>query len=143
MNEAAPKCSCVVDTSGLHAIAAASGNLQSILIEKLASGTIGVPACAWQEFDELYEEEAAILAPHISNKIIMKKSTYVGAARIAEKLNSGFPRGAYDNHTELYTASIASNNGHRVLTSSDQVAQYARMDCDAVDIETWVQELPD
>jgi hypothetical protein len=90
MNEEASKCSCVVDTSGLHAIAAASGNLQSILLDKLKSGVIGVPACVWQEFGELYEEEVAILAPNIGNKIIMKRSTYVGAARIAEQLNSGF-----------------------------------------------------
>lgn len=141
MNEATAKCSCVVDTNGLHAIAAASGNLQSILLEKLKSGVIGVPACALQEFGELYEEEIAVLAPHIGNKIIMKKLTYVGAARIAERLNSGFPRGAYDNHTELYTASIASNSGYRILTTSDQVHHYAKMGCDAVDLETWVEEL--
>ena len=123
MTEEASKCSSVVDTSGLHAIAAASGNLRSILLDKLKSGVIGVPACAWQEFGELYAEKVAILAPHIGNKIIRKRSTYVGAACIAEKLNSGFPRGAYDNHTELYTASIASTNGYRVVTSSDQVSQ--------------------
>jgi hypothetical protein len=132
-----------VDTSGLHAIAAASGNLQSILLGKLKSGVIGVPACGWKEFSELYEEEAAFLAPHVGNKIVMRKSTYVGAARIADKLNSGFPRGAYDNHVELYTASIASNNNYRVLTSLDQVGQYAMMGCDVVDIETWVAELQD
>jgi hypothetical protein len=142
MTEEVSKCSCVVDTSGLHAIAAASGNLQSILLSKLKSGIIGVPACAWHEFSELYEDEVAILAPHIGNKIIMVKSTYIGAARIAERLNSGFPRGAYDGHIEL-SASIASNNGYSVLTSSDQVSQYAGIDCDAVDIETWVENLED
>ena len=143
MTEEAAECSCVVDTSGLHAIAIASGNLQSVLFEKLKCGLIGVPACAWQEFGELYEEEAAILEHQIGNKIVMKKSTYVGAARIADKLNSGFPRGAYDNHTELYTAAIALNNGYRVLTSSDQVSQYAGMNCEVVDVETWVGELED
>ena len=141
MNEQVSKCSCVVDTSGLHAIATASANLQSVLLDKLKSGVIGVPACAWQEFEELYEDEIAILGPYISSKIIMKRSTYVGAARIADKLNSGFPRGAYDGHVELYTASIASNNGCRVLTASDQVNQYAKMDCDVIDIETWVEEI--
>ena len=107
------------------------------------NGAIGVPSCAWQEFGDLYEEEAAILAPHITNKIVMKRAVYAGAARIAEKLNSGFPRGAYDNNTELYTASIASNSGCRVLTSTDQVGQYAEMHCAVIDIETWVQELED
>lgn len=42
----------------------------------------------------------------------------VSAARTAEKLNLGFPRGAYDDHTELSTASIASSKGYRVITSS-------------------------
>jgi len=137
------QCSCVIDTSGLHAIAKASGNLQSILLDKLKQGVIGVPACAWQELNELYEDDAALLAPHIVNKIIMKKATYAGAARIADKLNSGFSRGGYDNHTELYTASIATNNSYRVLTSTDQVGVYQEMDCDASDLETWVAELED
>lgn len=134
-------CSCVVDTSGLHAIATASGNLQTILLDKLKQGVIGVPACAMQEFQILYEDEVSIIAPHLTNKIIMRKATYSGAARIAEKLNSGFSRGAYDNHTELYTASIALSNGYRVLTSMDQVAEYEKMECNAVDIETWVGQL--
>jgi hypothetical protein len=143
MIEGPAKCSCVVDTSGLHAIAAATGNLQSILLEKLSSGVIGVPACVWQEFSDLYEEEVAILAPHVGDKIALRKSTYIGAARIAEKLNSGFSRGAYDHYTELYTASIALNNGYRLLTSWDQVDQYVRMACDVVDVKTWVAELED
>lgn len=137
------QCSCVVDTSGLLAIARTSGNMQTVLLEKLQNGSIGVPSCAWKEFGELYEEEAALLAPHIAHKIIMKKATYVGAARLAEKLNSGFPRGAYDNHIELYTASISLNAGFRVLTSEDQVSQYAKMKCDVIDIETWFAELKD
>jgi hypothetical protein len=134
-------CSCVVDTSGLHAIATATENLRTVLLEKLATGIIGVPACAWQEFVELYEDEAPIIVSHVAKKIIMKRSIYVGAARIAEKLNSGFPRGAYDNNTELYTASIALNHGVRVLTSMDQKSQYSKMNCEAIDIETWVDEL--
>jgi len=141
MTKEGAKCCCVVDTSGLYAIATASGNLQSVLLDNLKSGVIGVPACAWQEFGELYEGEAEFLAPYIGNKIIMKKATYVGAARIAEKLNSGFPRGAYDNHTELYTASIASNNEYRIVTSAEQVSQYKKMECNVVDIETWVEEI--
>jgi hypothetical protein len=132
-------CTCVVDTSGLFAISVASGNLQSILLDELKSGMIGVPACAWQEFSELYEDKSAILAPYIGNKIAMKKSIYVGAASIAEKLNSGFSRGAYDNHIELYTASIAAINGYRVLTSLDQFSQYVKMGCNVIDIETWVE----
>jgi hypothetical protein len=73
----------------------------------------------------------------------MNKAIYVGAARIADQLNSGFSRGAYDNHIELYTASIASNKGYRVLTASTQVQEYNDMDCEVTDLATWVEELGD
>jgi hypothetical protein len=135
------QCSCVIDTSGLHAIATSSGNLQSIILNKLNEGVIGVPTCAWQEFQELYEHEAALVAPYVSAKITMKRAIYVGAARITERLNSGFSRGPYDNHTELYTASIASIEGYRVLTSADQIGEYEKMECDVSDLETWIEEL--
>ena len=51
-------CSCVIDTSGLHELATASGNLKATLIARLEDGTIGVPSWAWQEFKDLYEDEA-------------------------------------------------------------------------------------
>jgi hypothetical protein len=51
-------CSCVIDTDGLHELATTSGNLKARLIARLEDGTIGVPSWAWQEFKELYEEEA-------------------------------------------------------------------------------------
>jgi len=43
----------------------------------------------------------------------MKRAYYVGAARIADKLNSGFPRGSHDDNVELISASVASTNGYR------------------------------
>ena len=86
MTEEASQCSSVVDTGGLHAIAAVYGNLQSILLDKLKSGVIGVPACAWQEFGELYAEKVAIHAPHIGNKIIMKRSCRIRRAPWKTKL---------------------------------------------------------
>jgi hypothetical protein len=143
MTDDLAECLCVVDTSGLHAIAVASGNIQSVLIDKLKCGIIGVPTCAWSEFEELYDLEAVALAPSVSRKIIGKKATQVMAARIAEKLNSGFSRGAYDQHTEIYTAAIAASNAYRVLTSVDQLSRYASMGCSVVDIEAWVAEFDD
>jgi hypothetical protein len=141
MTDDGPECPCVIDTSGLHELAMASGNLKTILLDQLKKGIIAVPTCAWQEFEALYEDEALEIAPYVTEKIIMKKAVYVGAARIADKVNSGFSRGAYDNHTELYTASIASNNGYRVLTASAQVQEYHGMDCQVSDLATWVEEL--
>ena len=81
------------------------------------------------------------LSPYVSKKIIMKKATYIGAARIADQLNSGFSRGPYDNHSVLYTASIASNNNYRVLTASTALNDYDGIDCDVSDLETWAEEL--
>ena len=141
MNEEEPGCSCLIDTSGLHELATASGNLKSIVLNRLQTGVIAVPTHVWQEFEDLYEDEAMELSPYVSKKIIMKKATYIGAARIADQLNSGFSRGPYDNHSVLYTASIASNNNYRVLTASTALNDYDGMDCDVSDLETWAEEL--
>jgi hypothetical protein len=140
MTEAEPECSCVIDTSGLHELANTSGNLKTILLDRLKNGVIAVPTCVWQEFNELYEDEAAQLTPYVAIKINMSRAVYVGAARIADRLNSGFPRGAYNNHSDLYTASIASSKGYRVLTASIQVREYAEMECSVSDLATWVAE---
>ena len=139
MTDPAAQCSCVVDTDGLHGIANASGNLKGFLLEQLKNGVIAVPVSAWQEFEDLYEEEAAAIKAFITKRIIMKRAYYVGAARIADTLDSGFPRGAYDDNVELNTASIASTNGYRILTSSAQVTVYEEMGCEASDLETWVE----
>jgi hypothetical protein len=71
----------------------------------------------------------------------MKRAYYVGAARIADKLNSGFPRGSHDNNVELWTASIASTNDYCTLTSNAQIGIYQDMNCLASDIESWVEQL--
>lgn len=141
MSDDVADCTCVTDTHGLHAIANASANLKAILLEKLQDGTIGVLAVAMREFAELYEDEAAELEPYVTTKITMTRAVRSGAARIADKLNSGFSRGPYDEHVELYTASIATSKGYRVITAAEQVQEYDGTDCDVVDLETWVEEL--
>jgi hypothetical protein len=133
-------CSCVVDTSALHAIANASGNLSPALIAKLENGIIGVPSWAWQEFKKIYEDEAAALSPHINKRLQFNAKINVRAARIAEELNLGFSRGVYDNHVELFTASIAFNESYTVLTSTDNISAYANMGCDVQDLESWIAE---
>jgi hypothetical protein len=141
MSDDGAKCSCVIDTNGLHAIATASANLQPLLIEKLKSGEIGVPARAWQEFSALYEDEADLLKPHVGKKIPMKAAFRLGAARIADKLNSGFSRGTSDGNVELYVAAIAASYECPLITSADQAGEYGRMECVAIDFETWVKKL--
>jgi hypothetical protein len=137
----APPCSCIVDTDGLRRIARASGNLKGTLLDHLKSGNIAVPACAWKEFAKLYENEAEALKPSVTSRIIMRRAYFAGAARIADSLNLGFPRGAYDDNVELLTASIALTNGYRILTSSAQVSIYEEMGCQASDHETWIESL--
>lgn len=136
----APKldCSCVIDTSGLHAIANASGNLQATLLAKLKDGTIGVPSWTWQEFKIAFEGEADDLAPHITKRLQFSPQINVRAARIAEELNLGFSHGAYDSHVELFSASIAINKGYTVLTSDDNLDAYDGMGCDVKDLQTWI-----
>src|ERR1700693_710194 len=98
--ETKPDCSCVIDTSGLHAIANASGNLKAALLAKLEDGTIGVPSWTWQEFQTAFDDEAETIAPHITKRLQFSPQINVRAARIAEGLDLGFSRGAYDNHVE-------------------------------------------
>lgn len=134
-------CSCVVDTGGLHDIASATGNLKTVALNQLKNGTIAVPSWAWQELKEAYPEEADELLPHVTKRIVMKQSISVSAARIAEKLNSGFSKGPYDNYTGLFTAAAATNSGYRIITAESDLRTYQDMGCDARDLETWVSEL--
>jgi hypothetical protein len=105
MNDDAPVCSCVVDCSGLHEIASTkSNNLKSLYLDQLKKGIIAVPACVWMEFQELYNDEAAALAPHVTIKINMKRKYLLGAAAITEKLNAGFSRGPYEQRRSCHAA---------------------------------------
>lgn len=98
---------------------------------------MAVPSIAWKEFQDLYEDEAGVLEPHITKKVSLGKKYHLGAASIAEGLNSGFPRGAYDQNGDLYTASIAMVEGYQVVTASSQVTAYKTMKCVAVDVASW------
>ncbi len=136
--EPKPDCSCVVDTNGLHAIANATGNLKPALLAKLADGTIGVPSWVSQEFHKIYKDEAAALSPQITKRLQYSPQVYARAARITEELDLGFSRGAYDNHVELFTASVAINKGYTVLTSADNVDAYDGMGCEVQGLESWI-----
>ncbi|MDA9473275.1 hypothetical protein XI03_01705 [Bradyrhizobium sp. CCBAU 65884] len=138
MSDEDQQCLCIVDTDGLHAIATASGNLKTVLTDMLSTGEIGVPAIALKEFRKLFEDEATELEPFISKKIAMKKAFYVGAARIAERLNSGFSRGAHDENVELYVGAIAVTSGCTIVTSASQAAIYSNMGCEASELSSWV-----
>lgn len=141
MNEASP-CECVADTSALHEIASeSSGNVKATLLDQLKNGVIGVPACVWKEFADLFPDEAAALADYVPSKITLAKRAYtVKAAALAEKLNSGFSRGPYDDNTDLYTASIATVEGYAVLTAKSQISAYGPMGAKVMDLSEWLAE---
>jgi hypothetical protein len=142
MGDDPPECTCVVDCSGLHEIAnLKSDNLKSLFLDQLKKGIIAVPACVWQEFQDLYDDEASSLELYVTIKINMKNAYCVGAARIADRLNSGFSRGAYDRQTDLYTASIAWREDYRLLTSTSQLTYYKGMGCKVSDLVAWAEEL--
>ena len=139
MSKPASNCECVVDCHGLHEIACTkSNNLKSHYINALSSGQIGVPAIVWQEFKELYEEEAAELEPHISKKIIMKRAYQVGAARIADKNGSRFFQAPYDSRSDLYAASICSIESYTLLTVASELGSYQKLKCcNALELVSW------
>jgi hypothetical protein len=139
MNDDPPECSRVIDCAGLHEIGKmGSDNRKGHVLAQLESGAIAVATCAWKEFAELYEEEAVELESHVTTKIKLTKAHTVGAAALADKLNSGFPPGPYDENTDLYTASIATKEGYQILTSPSQLKRYKNMNCKAQDVETWL-----
>ncbi len=139
MNEA---CECVVETHGLLEIAqTSSGNLKTTLLGQLEAGIIGVPACVWNEFQDLYPDEAEELEGHIPEKISLRKKAYtMKAAVLAEKLNSGFSRGPYDENTDLHTAAIASVEGLAVLTMTGGTGAFEGLCKKVIDIETWLSD---
>lgn len=141
MNDDSPTCSCVVDTGGLHDIASATGNLKTIALDKLKQGVIAVPSWVLQELREAYPEDADEIESYVAKRITMKQSISVRAARIAEKLDTGFSKGPYDNHTGLFTAAVATNNSYRVITTESDLDTYQNMGCDACDLKTWIAEL--
>jgi hypothetical protein len=136
-------CSCVVDTFGLLEIATASANLKGAFIARLEDGTIGVPSWAWQEFQRLYEDEAASLSKHIVKRIAFSQHVHVRAAAITEELRLGFSLGAYDDHIELYTASVAINKHYTVLTSANNISAYDGMNCPVKELAVWIEEMGD
>jgi hypothetical protein len=134
MNEDAPKCSCAVDCACLHLIASilktsTSNSLKALLIDKLENAEIAVPAVVWQEFAELFEEEAQLLAPHVSKKITLHKKYSIAAASIADKINSQFSRGSYDRQTDIYAASICLVEKYTLLTTPEQVSHFKKWEC--------------
>lgn len=144
MSESVLACSCLADTHGLLEVTMqTSGNLKASLLEQISSGVIGVPAMVWQEFKDLYPDEAAELEPYVSATatIGMRKRAYTAkAGSIAEKLNSGFAVGPYDSGIEIQVAAIASVEKFPVLTSTTQLAHYKKMACGAVDLENWLKK---
>jgi hypothetical protein len=143
MNEDPPKCSCAVDCAGLHMIGdvlrnRTSNSLTSLFIARLEKGEIAVPAVVWQEYEELFEEEAALIAPHIKKKISLQKKYTVAAAAIADKTNSQFSHGAYDRQTDIYAASICMVERYTLLTTSEQASNFRTWDCCGVaDLQSW------
>ena len=144
MSETGLACSCLADTHGLLEVAnQTSGNLKTSLLDQISSGVIGVPAMVWQEFKELYPDEAIALEPHVSatGTIGMRKRAYIAkAGSIAEKLNSGFAVSPYNGGIEIQVAAIASVEKCTILTSTSQLTQYKKMACGAIDLENWLKQ---
>ena len=120
----------LIDTSGLSELARTKSNsLKDFCLDLLENGDIAVPTIVWKEFSDLYDEEAAQLAPSVTKKIKVTKKHYVAAAQIADKSNPGFSMSPYDNQSDWYTAAICYVKGYTLLTSASQMAKYKKMNC--------------
>jgi hypothetical protein len=139
MNDGDPPCAFVVDCAGLHEIATTKSNsVKSVCLDHLSKGIIAVPACVWQEFEKLYETEAATLAPYVKRKLRMKQSYLIGGAAIADSMNPHFPMSPYDQLTDYYAASICSIEGYTLITAQSQIQEYTKMNrCVVVELSAW------
>jgi hypothetical protein len=145
MNKEPSKCSCAVDCAGLHMIGmvlktSTSNSLKSLFIDRLEKGEIAVAAVVWQEYEELFEEEAELIAPHVKKKIILHRKYTVAAAAIADKINSQFSRGSYDRHTDIYAASICMVEKYTLLTTAEQAPYFKKWGCcEVADLRAWAK----
>lgn len=117
-----------------------SNSLKSLFIERLEAGEIAVPAVVWQEYEELFDDEAEVVAPHVKTKINLHKKYQIAAAAIADKTNSQFSRGAYDRQTDIYAASICMVENYTLLTTPEQASYFKKWDCCSVsDLPAWAK----
>jgi hypothetical protein len=145
MTKDAPKPTCTVDCTGLLQIStiilkSKSNSLKAFFIEQLESGQIAVPAVVWQEFEEIFDDAAEGVKDHITKKITFRQKYTIGAAALADKTNSQFPRGAYDRQSDYYAASISVVEGITLLTDPDQLGYFAHMGCTVADPMSWAKE---
>jgi len=119
----------IVDCAGLHEIATTSSNsLKAACLDLLAQGVIAVPARVWQEFKEIYEDEAEELEAYVADRIRLTRVYRQGVARMAEKSNSSLNLSPYDMHSDLYAAAIAFVEGLTVLTTTNHVVFYEQLE---------------
>jgi hypothetical protein len=126
----------IIDCHGLREIVKTKSNsLRSLCLGFLEQGIIAVPTCVWDEFKDAYDDEAESIANSIAKKISMNKRYNAGAARVADRLNSGFSASAADSTTDFFAASIAMTDGFTLITTSDQVPFYNKVKtCKTIDI---------
>lgn len=136
MTDQAEDCLYLIDSNGLREIAFTRSNrLKAHCLDLLQKGVIAVPVCVWDEFEDAYDDEAAQISASISKKIATNKKYNAGAARIADKLNSGFSFNPYDRSTDLFTASIALSEGYTVITAETTLGFYSKLKaCKAINI---------
>jgi hypothetical protein len=128
-------CIGVLDTDGLYAICELSDNEKQVLLDKLKLGEIEVPIIVLKEFKNLYPDKVNLIEESIYIKIKQNEKYRIGAASIADKLNSKFPRSSYDSDVELITAAIAKSKNYSVITSIKQSTVYKSMEVGVITIE--------
>lgn len=142
MSDSNSECESIIDVSGLCALMeTCSNSTKSKTFDLLEEGVIAIPTMVWNEFKQLYEIEAEEISEHINVKIKSQLKYKLGAAKIADKMNSHFSSGPFDQNTDLYSAAIAGAEGLTLLTSPDKLAKYKDMDfCEFESLEVWIDE---
>jgi hypothetical protein len=117
----------IMDCYALEFLSQTSSNIiRDTIIGMIQSGAIKIPQAVWDEFREVYEDEAAEIAAYDPQKIRAKPAHRAVTGVIASKANSGFRTEPYNN-SDWNAAGVAEAEGWTLITVEAQCSFYEKL----------------
>jgi hypothetical protein len=129
----------IIDCHGLEYISHTRNNMiRAKVYHLLETGILAIPQAVWDEFREIYEDEADDLGHHIKQKIRSKPKHRAMAGAIASKANSGFRPEPYSD-SDWIAIAVAETESCILVTVPQNTEFYANL---AGDIVIAIGDLP-
>jgi hypothetical protein len=131
----------ILDIRGLVGWAKLSGNEYGAIAGAVREERVLVLARVWQEFKEMYPDEAAMLVRDASPRQRTNQADRIAAAALADHLDATF--GPYDDGTDWVVAAKAVGDDLVVVTAQPFQAQfYGSVDgCRAISVDELLDRL--